>query len=62
MCPCGRGAGGLGTEAGVSVARPTLWPSCQIFCILELMRAEGGAPGPVGVNYRRTEALGRVWL
>ena len=51
--PCGQG-----TEAGVCVTRPTLWPSCQTFCILELMRAEGGATGPVGVNYRRTEVPG----
>lgn len=42
MCPCGQG-----TEAGVGVTRPALWPSCQAVCILELTRAEGGAPGPV---------------
>lgn len=39
--PCGQGTG-----AGVGVTRPALWPSCQAVCILELMRAEGGAPGP----------------
>lgn len=42
MCPCGQG-----TEGGVGVTRPALWPSCQAVCILELTRAEGGAPGPV---------------
>lgn len=40
--------------------KPALWFSCQALCILELMRAKGGAADPLGVNYRGTEALGKA--
>ena len=67
MCLCGQG-----TKAGVGVTRPSLWPSCLLLCILELMRAEGGAMGPAGLitgrqrpwggpDYNRSPDWGQAW-
>lgn len=67
MCLCGQE-----TEAGVGVTRPLLWPSCVLLCILELMRAEGGAVGPAGLitgrrrpwggpGYNRSPDWGQAW-
>ena len=56
----------------MDVTRPALWPSCVLLCILELMRAEGGAVGPAGLitgrrrpwggpGYNRSPDWGQAW-
>ena len=49
---------GQGTKTGVGVTRLPLWPSCLLLCILELMRAEGGAVGPAGLITGRRRPWG----